>query len=216
MLGVMFGEKHSFHDIGLMLRKYPEISPPSPVIKQIEVPGMDGLLDISKILTGYLLYKRRTIRMEFSILAPREEWPEKHSEIMDALHGEEMEIVLDDDPDYFYTGRLIVEGYDPEKVTSSVTITADVEPYKTKKERRIFMVSVDGSKKVLITVSKKPVIPTITAMIDSNITMHFGGNSYQLLPGENIFPDVVLRNGENPFTFEGNGIASLEWKEGRF
>ncbi len=216
MLGVTFGAKHSFHDMGLMLRKYPEISPPAPVIKQVEVPGMDGLLDISKILTGHLLYKRRTIRMEFSILGPREEWPEKHSEIMDALHGEEMEIVLDDDPDYFYTGRLIVEGYDPEKVTSGVTITADVEPYKTKKEKRIFRVSVDGSKKVLITVSKKPVIPTITANSGSNITMHFGGNSYLLQPGANIFPDVVLRNGENALTFEGNGTASLEFREGRF
>lgn len=216
MLGVMFGEKHSFHDMGLMLREYPEISPPAPVIKQVEVPGMDGLLDISKILTGHLLYKRRTIRMEFSILGPREEWPEKHSEIMDALHGEEMEIVLDDDPDYFYTGRLIVEGFDPEKVTSGVTITADVEPYKFMKKLGEYSVTVNDTSTAGILGSKMPVIPTITASSGSSITMHFGGNSYLLKPGANIFPDVVLRSGHNNFTFTGSGTVEIEWRKGRF
>ena len=214
MLGVTFGAKHSFNDMGLMLKKYPEISPPSPVVKQVEVPGMDGLLDISKILTGYLLYKRRTIRMEFSILGPREEWPEKHSEIMDALHGEEMDIVLDDDPDYFYTGRLSVEAFDPEKVTSGVTITMDAEPYKTRNGTTTKSFTVSGSLTATIDGSRKPVIPTITTTAAMQMTC--GGAVYSLAAGENVLDDVIIRSGENTFVFNGSGTVAFEYREGRF
>lgn len=214
MLGVMFGNKHSFYDMGLLLKKYPEISPPSPVIKQIEVPGMDGLLDISKILTGYVLYKRRTIRMEFSILGPREGWPEKHSEIMDALHGEEMEIVLDDDPEFCYTGRLIVEAFDPDKVTSGVTITADVEPYKTRMQTARRSIDVAGSHTATIECSRMPVVPTITA--STAMTMRFCGVAYPLSVGANVFDEVIMRRGKNVFEFTGTGSVTIEYREGRF
>ena len=215
MLGVMFGNKHSFYDMGLLLKSYPKISPPSPVTNYVEVPGMDGALDLSKILTGYVLYKRRTIEMTFNIMEPREHWPEKHSEIMDALHGMEMDIVLDDDPEYCYTGRLTVEGYDPQKVTSGVTITADVEPFKTRLDatRRSFTVS--GSLTAAIATTRKPVIPVFTA--SAAMEMSFGGVSYSLPKGESSFPDVILRSGEdNIIVFTGEGTVTLTYREGRF
>lgn len=215
MLGVMFGDKHSFNDMGLMLKKYPKISPPSPVTKYVEVPGMDGALDASKILTGHVLYKRRTINMEFNILGPREHWPEKHSEIMDALHGMEMDVVLDDDPEFCYTGRLTVEGYDPQKVTSGVTITANVEPFKTRLDatRRSFTVS--GSHEAHILVTRKPVIPVFTA--SAAMKMTYGGNTYSLPTGESSFPDVILwGDEENVIAFNGEGVVTLEYREGRF
>ena len=214
MLGVTMGGKHSYNDMGLLLKSYPVITPPSPKTKYVEILGADGALDLSKVPSGYVHYHRRTITMEFSIMAPREEWPEKHSEIMDALHGEEMEIVLDDDPEYFYTGILAVAGYDPQKVTSGVKITADVEPYKMRTETTRRTVTVSGTHKATITGSKKPVIPSITA--SSAMTMTFGGVSYALEAGGNIFPDVVMRSGINAFTFEGEGNVILEYREGRF
>lgn len=215
MLGVMLGDKHSFHDLGLWLKKYPEISPPAPVIKQIEVPGMDGLLDISKILTGHVLFKRRTIKMEFILLADRESWPEKHSDIMDALHGMELDVVLDDDPEYCYTGVISVSGFDPQKVTSDVVITADVEPFKTRIETTHKSFTVSGSVSATIQVSRKPVIPVITA--SSAMTMTFNGLTYSLPKGESTFPDVILRSGEkNAITFTGTGTVTLEYREGRF
>ena len=214
MLGVMFGSRHSFYDMDLLLKRYPKISPPLPRIKKVEVPGMDGELDISKALTGHLQFNRRTIEMEFTIMGPREEWPETHSEIMDALHGEEMEIVLDDDPEYCYTGTLSVSGFDPQKVTSGVTITADVEPYKTRREATRLTFTASGSLTETIIGKRKPVCPLITA--SAAMQMTFGGVTYALAKGENLFPDVVIRNGENTFTFKGTGSVTLEYREGRF
>lgn len=214
MLGVMFGSLHSYYNLGLLLKSYPAITPPAPKTKYVEVLGADGALDLSKVLTGYVQYHRRTLTMEFNIIGPRKSWPEKHSEIMDALHGEDVEIVLDDDPEFCYTGRVSVKGYDPQKVTSGVTITADVEPYKTRIEPTKTTLTVSGSLTETIAGSKKPVIPTITA--SSAMEMTFGGVTYSLAVGENSFPDVVIRNGDNAFTFAGSGTVILEYREGRF
>ena len=77
--------------------------------------GLDGMLDLSRTLTGYMLYERRTITMEFNILGPRAQWPDIHSDIMDMLHGAEMDVILDDDPEYCYTGTLEVDAFDPQQ-----------------------------------------------------------------------------------------------------
>lgn len=214
MLGVTFGEKHSFHDLKLWLRSYPQISPPKPKKKQVEVMGLDGMLDLSRTLTGYMLYERRTITMEFNILGPRAQWPDIHSDIMDMLHGAEMDVILDDDPEYCYTGTMEVDAFDPQQAVSVVKITADVEPYKTKLEvtRRSYTVS--GSLTTAIFSARKPVIPLITASAAMKLT--FGGRSHDLKAGANELPDVILQEGENVFTFTGSGTISMEYREGRF
>lgn len=215
MLGVMIGSRHSYFSMGLLLKKYPKITPPAPRTKYVEVLGTDSTLDISKIQTGRILFDRRTITMEFNIMGPRSEWPEIHSGIMDELHGMEKEIILDDDPEYCYTGRLSVSGFDPDKVTSGVTITASVEPYKTRLKATIRSVTVSGSRTERISVSRKPVIPLITA--STAMKMTFGGVAYDLAAGENTIPDVILyHDADNTFVFTGDGNVTLEYREGRF
>lgn len=215
MLGVMFGNKHSFYDLGIWLTKYPEISPPTPKTRFVDVPGKDGALNLSKVLTGHTMYNRRTMQLEFAILAPRMMWPDVHSEIMDALHGMEMSIILDDDQEYMYTGTLAVEAYDPGKVTSGVTITADLDPYKKRLTDTIKSFTVNGSRTTSISVERMPTVPVIAA--SSAMTMTFGGVTYAIQAGENEYPDVILRHDqENAFTFTGSGDVSLKYREGRF
>lgn len=214
MLGVTFGDKHSFHELGLWLKKYPEITPPVPKTKYVEVMGMDGALDLSKVQTGDMQYHRRTITMEFNILDERETWPEKHSEIMDLLHGEEMDLILDDDPEYCYTGRMSVSTFDPQQVTSGVTITMDAEPYKTRNGTTTKSFTVSGSLTATIDGSRKPVIPMITT--SSSMQMTFGGNTYSLAAGENVLDDVIIRSGRNTFVFKGDGTVAFQYREGRF
>ena len=215
MLGVMFDKEHSYYDLGLMLTKYPDISPPVPKTKYVDVPGKDGALNLSKTLTGHMLYNRRTMQLSFAILAPRKLWPDIHSEIMDKLHGQDMSIVLDDDPEYMYTGTLAVEAYDPGKVTSGVTITADLDPYKVRLKDTIKSFTVNGSKAASIRVERMPTVPVIAA--SAAMSMTFGGVTYALEAGENEFPDVIMRSGAyNTFTFTGSGDVSLKYKEGRF
>ena len=214
MLGVTIGDKHSYHDMKLILTAYPEISPPKEKTKLVEVPGLDGALDLSRVHTGYMQYHRRSMWLEFAILAPRARWPQIHSDIMDALHGEEMTIILDDDPEYGYTGRLSVDAFDPQKVTSGVTITADIEPYKKRLKNTAKSYTVSGSLTANIVTERMPTVPTITS--SAAMTMTHGGKFYSLKAGANTFPDVILRAGKNTLTFSGKGTISLEYREGRF
>ena len=214
MLGIMLDDKHSFHDLKLWLKSYPKISSPTPKTKFVDVPGADGALNMSKTLTGYMHYNRRTFTAEFTIIAPRAHWPEIHSEILDLLHGREMSISLDDDPEYCYTGLVSVQDPDPDKVTSSITITADVEPYKTRREDTHKTVNVNSSAVLTITGSRMPTVPKIWS--STAMSMAYGGKTYALASGDNLFPDVIIREGSNTFTFTGSGTVTLEFREGRF
>lgn len=51
MKGVKFGTFHTYDDFGLVLSEK-EIKSPTPKIKQIEVEGSDGVLDMTEAFGG--------------------------------------------------------------------------------------------------------------------------------------------------------------------
>ena len=57
-------------------------------------------------------------------------WHMAYSDIMDYLHGQKLRAVLEDDPEYFYEGRFVVNVWKSEKDWSRITIDYDVGPYK--------------------------------------------------------------------------------------
>lgn len=48
MLGLTIGEKHTYNDFRLKMLSSFVVSPPEPVVNKIQIPGMDGMLDISE------------------------------------------------------------------------------------------------------------------------------------------------------------------------
>ena len=130
MRGVTFGEKHSYRTWGLILKSRPDISPPVPKTKLIKVPGTNKVIDLTEKLTGEVKYEPRSIVCEFTVIGGRSQWPEVYSDILDEIHGQRMRIIMDDDPNYYYIGRVEVDQWKSEKVTATIVITAEVEPYK--------------------------------------------------------------------------------------
>lgn len=130
MHGVIFNDKHSFRDWGLMMKSRPKISPPAPKLKLIDVPGSDSVIDLTESLTGTVNYEMRTISFEFVMMADREQWPHIYSDILKTLHGRRVKIIMDDDANYYYTGRVTVGDLEPEKKVAVLTMEATVEPYK--------------------------------------------------------------------------------------
>ena len=72
MMGVIFGEKHSYRDWGLVLKSRPVISPPTPKTKLIQVPGSDRVIDLTESLTGAVHYELRQMSFEFLMIDERE------------------------------------------------------------------------------------------------------------------------------------------------
>lgn len=134
MRGVMFDNRHSYWDWGLMLKSTPKISAPEVKTHYVDVPGLHGQLDLSTLLTGGVRYKERKIEFEFITMADHDTWPAIYSEILNELHGQKKKITFDDEPTYFYTGRVHVAESGRDKKAVTLKITAEVEPFKKNSE----------------------------------------------------------------------------------
>lgn len=191
--GVKFGSKNSLTDWGIYLKGRPKISPPTPKTRYVKIAGMDGDLDVSEQLTGYMQYEMRELEMEFTILKPREFWTETYSDIMDYMHGKSMQIIMDEAPDYYYEGRVTVGDWDSENKKSTLTISALVKPYKIavqstlsdwlwnpfnfesgviRSNYRNLTVTEDANTTLQVTASRMPTSPKyVVTLTDSNPTV---------------------------------------------
>ena len=127
LLGVQFIGFHTAKDWKLHFASL-EINEPEVQTFQIQVPGRNGLLDLTDSLFGHTTYLNRTITMNF--------WTEYdtdshlQSELMNALHGKRMAFIVDNDPEYYWMGRLSVHVQKNCPAITEVVITADCDPFK--------------------------------------------------------------------------------------
>lgn len=128
MKGVKFGNYHSYDNFDLILAEK-TIGTPSPKIEVIDIPGGDGVLDLTEFF-GEVKYNNRTLSFEFSTMVQQSEFMDLFSEVQNALHGKKMQIILDDDPEWAYTGRISVSEWKAERTIGKLTIDCDCEPYK--------------------------------------------------------------------------------------
>ena len=130
---VTFGEKNTWDDWRLVPSSRPVFNPPAQKVKTLDIPGGDGVIDLSQSLTGYPVYQNRTGSMEFIVMNGFKPWHMSYSDILDYLHGQNLRAVLEDDPEYFYEGRFTVNAWKSEKDWSRIVIDYDVGPYKWSK-----------------------------------------------------------------------------------
>lgn len=235
MNGVKFGSKHSYDDWGLILKSRPVISPPSPKTVYVDIPASDGIIDLTESLTGDVKFENRTITCEFNVLDARNRWSNIYSEILDFLHGQNMRIILDEDPTYYYIGRLKVNEWKSNKKTSTITIEGTVEPYKlemfssledwewdsfnfeTGIVRDYRNIRVDGSLNFTIEGRRKSVVPSFIVKSDngSGLKVKFNGTTYDLVDGTDRVLNIIIKNGTNTLYFTGDGTVSIDYRGGR-
>lgn len=128
MKGVKFGEYHSFNDLHLILSQK-TIGTPKAKTESIDIPGADGVLDLTEFF-GEVKYNNRKLSFEFSTLVPQSQFMDLFSIVQNALHGKKMDITLDADPEWYYTGRISVSEWKADKNIGKLTIDCDCEPFK--------------------------------------------------------------------------------------
>ena len=106
------------------------VEPPEVKTKIVENPGGDGIIDLTEAVAGYPLYGQRQGSWDFYILNGWYSWDVLYSEILNFLHGKQLSVRLTDDNDYFYRGRMTVNGRKSDKSHSQITLDYDFEPYK--------------------------------------------------------------------------------------
>ena len=121
--------RHSFGDFGLYPYAHPEIRPAAPKTHYVDIPAADGSIDMTEALQGYVTYKTRTGRFVCACV-DMARYDTALTDVCAFLHGKEAYIVMDEEPEFKYHGRLTVDKMDCDAVRGIITITAELEPFK--------------------------------------------------------------------------------------
>lgn len=114
---------------GLLFDKtYPKIGKAETVSMLVSVPGGGRPLDLSKSIDGKLHFKKRKITIKLSCFRPTSQCDSLRKELEKLLQGQWVWLRFKNDA-YFWRGYTTVSVV-REEYKSSVTITAECNPYK--------------------------------------------------------------------------------------
>lgn len=227
-MNVTIGDKKTYDDWGLQLQSL-AVGLPEAKVNQTDIPGADGVLDLTDAL-GTVRYKNRSLQMEFDVAGTPEKWHNVTSLIANYLHGQQLRVILDTDPYYYYIGRLSLDSTKSSYTMNRVVISGDMDPYKyelyssmedwlwdsfnfrTGIIRNYRNIQVKGSRTVNIPGRRKPVVPAIRASVAMTVT--FRGKQYKLQAGEQKVYGITIMEGDNNLTFTGTGTISIDYRGG--
>lgn len=213
--GTTFGGVHSNRDLRLIQQQV-DVQPAPPKLNIIDIPGADGSVDLTEQPAGRVVYQDREIEWTFA-LYPGDDWHTRHRLVAGALNGRRCRITLDDDPAYYYDGRLSVAKYNKDNQLRQITVKATCRPYKLKQQATVVNTALTTSNKTItLTNDRKRVVPTITTTAETTLT--WGGNTYTLAAGVTTkLLDIELQEGENLLqakTTSGTGSLRITYQEG--
>ena len=211
---VFFDDINSYNDLRLILSKK-TIGAPSPKVLSVDIPGGNGALDYTDFF-GEIHYYNRALKFEFSIIDNPKNFPDRYSHILNTLNGRKMKIVLSDDKEFYYIGRVVVNDWESEKRIGKVVVEVDTEPYKLKNE--ITVISIVATEKTVISCKndRMKVQPTITLSDEAIVT--FGNLDIAWKAGTHTSDDILFSEGENIITVTPKGRStsvSIAYQEGR-
>lgn len=211
MKGVRFGEYHSFDEWGLVLSSK-DIQAPEPKIMQIDIPGGDGVLDLTDYF-GDTKYNNRLLSFTFSrAFAVPGEYLALYSTVHNAIHGRMLDVVLDDDSEYYYRGRVTINEWKSERRIGNIVVEVDAEPYKYKLAETVVAVVVTGTNSIVLPNGRKRVVPEITTDAEMKIT--YGAYTGTFDAGTFTIPELALAAGKNTVKVTGTGNISFRYREG--
>lgn len=209
MNGITFGDKHSYTDLGLILSSK-EIGTSEIKTSIIDIPGRSGSLDMTEALGG-VKYEDRDLRFTFTMLNALRDWAGRLSALSAVCDGRLQQVILDDDPDYYYYGRPYVTGIESEGNVKYVTVSMRAEPYKLKVAETTYTLTAPGT--VELTNDQMEVVPTVTATEAVNITC--GTSTVAIGAGTFEIPGLALEAGTTTWEITGSGDVTISYQEGK-
>ena len=182
----------------------------------VDVPGRpDGPLDMSDALTnGDPYYNSRGLTATFECSdGTRDDRNVLIYEMVNALHGRRLDIILPDDKTRYITGRLAVKTEYSDMAHASVTVSATCAPwryniYETRIEREL---SSTAREIVLTNNGRKTLVPEVT--ITDTATRVYGATTWKLSAGTYKLSGLKLHTGSTVVTYSGSGTVSFAFRE---
>lgn len=227
---------HTLNDWEFALGNNNYISDPEMETNYINVPYRDGLIDASTALTGRPIYKKRQLSFYLGGLRKRDDWDSAVSAIRNNINGRICRLTIDNDPGYYWRGRVYVENFDrfrrlgsfnlnvpsAEPYKYSWTSSADPwlwDPFNFETDMIIYVGAwtVDGTITKTIPMGHMPVSPewVVSELVSDNITLTCNGMSFLLTAGTNIVPEVIVGGDVDvEFSLTGQGKVQCVYRSG--
>lgn len=198
---------------GLVMLDSSTFSPPDVKTYTVDIPGGNGVIDLTEALTGDVAYERREQEMEFAC----EEgggWMDTLRKVQGFLHGRAYDYQLSFDPGYTYHGRFAVTstthvGKWGESV-GHIVVKVTCDPYKLK-EHMAYRLNATGGKLYRFESGRRPVHPTIEC--ESVCFVTWDGETITVPAGTYRLNDVVFREGFNELYVNTCKLFTEHWAD---
>lgn len=129
-----FGDNvvNTLRDWHIVPLERPVIAPPQQKLHTVEIPGANGILDLSNSITKYPTFSNRTGSLKFAVLNDETDTLTAYTKMMRFLQGTNVKMILEDDPIHFYEGRVYVDNVDPKAdgTWTEFSLGYDLYPYR--------------------------------------------------------------------------------------
>lgn len=201
--------KHTGTDFD-MVQEVKNIDMPEVQSYKVEVPGRNGLVNLTSALTGRVTYKNRPIHLEYFRDGPRYQRANLKNQLS-VYHGQTVEIHDDDLITHHYVGECSVS-YEDYPAYMRVIIDIDAYPFQIKNTATSTAINLTDTPRTLTVPNygNIAVVPTVKVPANANAVIVQNDKTYQLSPGNYTIPDLMLEPGNNSFTVSGSGTIYIQ------
>ncbi len=198
---------------GLILVDGYTLEPPSPKTYTVDIPGGNGIIDLTESFTGDVAYDNRSQTFTFLVIYP-EDFEKTKTKVSNFLHGKAFDYKMTMDPDYTYHGRFTVNSYSHsayvDGIVGSIEVQINADPYK-KKSDMTYKLNAVGGKMYRLESGRRPVHPTIEC--ESVCFVTWDGVEYTIPAGTYRLNDVVFKQGFNDFYINTQKLYLVIWDD---
>lgn len=190
-----------------------ELNPPQPKTYTVDIPGGDGVIDLTTALTGDVVYENRSQKFTFALINVKD-FENVKMEVSNFLHGKAFDYQITMDPGYTYHGRFTVDTYNHQMYSSGklglIEVSVDAEPYKLK-DHCVYKLNATGGAMFRLESGRKPVHPTIECTQPCIVTWK---DLVTVVPaGTYRLNNVVFEDGFNEIYINSKSFWNITWEE---
>ena len=190
------------------------LSPPEPKTTTVEIPGRDGVLDLTESLIGDVTYNNRSMTFTF-LIVDLEQFEVVKTKVSNALHGRKFNFEMTMDPGYTYTGRFKIKSYTHTATWSHgicgfIEVDIDAEPYKLK-SHYVYNLNATGGAMFNLESGRKKVHPIVE--ISAPARIRFKNVVYRIGAGRFQLNDILFEEGINEIYINSYELFNLRWDE---
>lgn len=190
------------------------LSPPEPKTYTVDIPGGDGVIDLTQSLTGDVAYKNRQQEFPFMVVNP-DSFERVKTDVSNFLHGKSFDYQMTMDPGYTYHGRFTVNEYSHALyaypgLVGMFTVSVDADPYKLK-GHMTYQLNATGGKMFRLESGRKPVHPVVECTQPCKV--RWKDVITQVPVGTYRLNDVLFTQGFNDIYINSWEFFNITWGE---